>query len=383
MAKKLNIIKIIKEKGKGLSQKLKGFWKVIKPRLTRRNIIIGSVILVLILFWRIFLVKKNVWTVQTYTSQKGEIVETISSSGSVQADEIVNLAFQTPGQISWINVNEGDKVYKGQALSGLDAIIANSQYEIALNNLRAAQATVDRVHDQVKDHSNDESFTMKETRTLAEVANDNAYEAVKIAKKQLDNSFLISPFNGIAAFKYANFIVGANVLGATPMMTIVNPSSFYFDAEINEVDVVKIQNGQKVNVTLDAYPNSVLSGTVANIGMLNVTTSTGGNAYKIKIKISQMGGITIRLGMKGDAEFILETVKNVLLVPSSAVVEDSNNINYVWIIGDDNRAKKVTVTTGASSIDMTQVVSGIKEGDKVISLPPLGMNIGDKVVVSQ
>lgn len=383
MAKKIKIIKIIKEKSKDLTQKLIGFWKALKPRFTRRNIIIALVVLLLILFWRLFLVKKNVWTVQTYNSQKGEIVETISSSGSIKADKIVNLAFQTPGQIAWISINEGDQVYRGQAISGLDTVIANSQYEIALNNLRSAQATVDRVHDQVKDHSGDETFAIKETRTLAEVANDNAYEAVKIGKKQLDNSLLIAPFSGIAALKYDNFIVGANVLGATPMVTIVNPDSFFFDAEVNEVDVVKIKEVQKVNVTLDAYSTTVFTGTVKNIGLLNVTTSTGGNAYKVKIELLKKEGITVRLGMKGDAEFVLETVKDVLLVPSGAIVEGGNNINYVWVIGDDNKAHKVEIKTGASSIDMTQINSGIKEGEKIISVPPLGMKEGDKVIISQ
>lgn len=314
--------------------------------------------------------------------QRGEFIQKLSASGKVKAAQEATLAFQTSGQVSWVGVKTGDLVKKGQYLAKLDAVTLNSVYMQALAGLRSAEATVEKTHDDVKGHSADETFTQKQTRTIAEVAKDSAYEAVIITKKNLDNATLISPLTGLVTDVADNLIPGTNVVVGTPMATVASPETVYFESEVNESEVVKLKIGQDVIIKIDAFLDKEFKGQVANIAFGSIVTSTGGTAYKVKMSLPKDEVTLLRLGMKGDADFILGRIEGVLKVPASAVVED-NNKNYVWVIDGSNKARRKEVETGEISIDETEIKSGISEGEKVIVLPPDGLKNGDRLNVSK
>ena len=162
--------------------------------IIKKKLLIALVAILLIVFVVPRFFVKNAKK-ETTKVEKGTVEEQLILSGEVKAVEHVELYFSTSGKIIWVGVKEGKIVKKGQALAKLDTTQLNADYQRALSDLRSAEATVQKIHDDVKNHSSDETFTQKETRTTAEVAKDKAYEAVKKAEDNLKNATLIAPFS--------------------------------------------------------------------------------------------------------------------------------------------------------------------------------------------
>lgn len=334
--------------------------------------------IVLIIVWRIIATSNKVIKVQTASVTKGDLVQTVSTSGTVKADEYSALTFPSGGKVAAVYIKVGDSVKKGTWIASLDAIPLNAAYEDALNTYRATQAAVDLEHDNDKNYGSAETFSEKSTRTAAEVANDNAYNNVLAAQDNLENANLVAPFNGVIDTAIPSS-PGIQVLPGVANYTIVNPASVYFDAEVEETDLPNVTVGQNVNIKLDAYPDATFSGTVSVIGLVAFTSSTGGNAYHIRISLPDNTSEKFKVGMQGDVDIIYNTVPNVTKVSTSAVFSDGNK-SYLWVI-EGNYIKKVEVETGASSDTETEIKSGISGGETVVDNPPSNLVDGQKVSI--
>lgn len=313
------------------------------------------------------------------TVVKGDILETVSTTGTVKADQYATLGFQTVGRISWVNVKKGDIVKKGQAIAGLDTVVLNSIYQQAVNNYKSYQAAAENTLDGLKNHSTDETFSQKATRTAAEVARDNAYDSMVAAAQNLKFASIYAPFNGVVVEANPSF-PGANVTATNPATYIVvNPDTTYFESEISETDLPKIKVGQTVKLRLDAYPDEEITSKIESIGFVAFTSSTGGNAYSLRIGLPINLNSKFKVGMEGDADIILETISNVLKIPTSALVNEEEK-NYVWVYKDGKVVKR-EVVIGSSSEEETQIISGLEEGETIISEPSNKFKDGYKVKI--
>lgn len=358
-------------------------FKFLKSVIGRLNSKFGKKIwlvvgLVLLLVLRLLSANGKPAKVLTAKVTKGNIVESVSTSGKIKADQIATLTFLTPGKITWLNVKTGDKVYQYQALASLDTIALNSVYQQALNNYRNAQASVDNTLDQVQGHSGNETYSQRAVRTAAEVARDNAYDALKAANDALNNAVLYSPFNGIVA-DTNQVVAGTNSIPGSSSITIVNPDSVYFEAEVEETDLPNVKIGQKADAKLDAFPDENYEGVVTNIGFIAFTSSTGGNAYKVKITLPKNLDMKFKVGMQGDADIVFGHVDNTLKVSSQTIIENGGK-SYVWEVLN-NKLKKVEVITGANSSNDTEIKSGVNEGDVLVESPLSNFKEGQKVSI--
>ena len=333
------------------------------------------VVIIALIGWRVIASSNKSVKVETAKVSKGDLILSVSTSGDVNADQYSQLTFPSGGKIASVLVKAGDKVNKGQTIAALDLIPLNAAYQQALNNRRSTQAAVDSVHDQVKDSASTETFAQKATRTAAEVANDNAWDTVRAAQDNLNNAIIYAPFAGIMDTVNPSS-PGINVLPGAANYTIVNPDTVYFDAEVTETDLPNIAVGQVVKIKLDAYQDQDFEGKVESIGMVAFTSSTGGNAYHVRVSFPGNEGQKIKVGMGGDAEIVYNTVFDTLKVPAFAVVSEPTN--YVWVV-EKGRAKKVNVEIGRSSVDETEIKSGLIEGQTVISQPPATLKENQKV----
>lgn len=294
------------------------------------------------------------------TIQKGEVKEILTLSGEIASDQDATLQFQQAGKIGWVTVKEGQYINKGMGLMGLDTVVLNSAYETALNNWRSTQATVDKIHDDVKDHSGDETFAQKQTRTAAEVANDNAYEAVKIAKKNLDESMLISPVSGYVTM-LANPVAGVNVIPGTPQVEIINPASIYLSVTADQTDVVNLKVNDNAQIILDAYPDATVSGQITSIGISPKVGETG-TVYEVKLTLTGTSNQSnYKIGMTGDADFVVNDKKNVLYVDPQFIKEDAKG-KYL-LVGANKQ--KVYITTGIEGTNQVEVSGAIQESQSV------------------
>lgn len=302
--------------------------------------------------------KKNAQIVTT-TVQKGPVKEELILSGSVKADKHVTLYFPAGGKLIGVYVKEGDWVKKGQALVSVDKTVLNVTYQQALNTYRSYQAAAENAVDSVKGHSGDETFAQKATRTAAEVARDNAFDAVTAAEYNLRNATLFAPFAGlITALPFPS--PGVNVSFTDPQVEILDPESIYFEVEADQSEVINIKVKQTVQVVLDSYRDKSFSGIVTFVGF-TPKPNQAGTIYKIKVELSGDGltDILPRIGMSGDAAFILSQKEDALFVPSEFINSDKDG-KFVNLGKINN---KVRVTVGIEGEDQVEITSGVKEGD--------------------
>ncbi len=342
----------------------------------RRKIIFFIIITVVLLIW-INSVRKVDWELEVVEVKNTTISETVTASGEVKAEKFTELTFLSSENVKEIIVADGAEVKKGDLVATLDSTSLYQSYLQAEADLRDKQAALERVYDQVKGHEKDESYSQKETRTSAEVAKDKVYRAFVIAQKNLGNTNLKAPYDGFVYYGEGASI-GTYSSPTSSKFTIVDPKTTFFEAEVNEIDIIKITPNTKVKIELDAYPNEEFEQQIKSISFVSTITSTGGTAYKVKTSLPDNVDNKFRLGMNGDASFIVSSKQNVIVVPLTAIVEEDEK-SYVWVVNSNNKAKKVEVATGASSIDDIEITSGLKSSDLVIVRPPSKIKEGDRV----
>ena len=316
-----------------------------------------SVLLIIAIIITFLISKKNNFSLKTATIQKGNISEELILSGDISASNYAKLAYETSGKVSYIGVKEGETVKKGKLLSKLDTTVLNSSYQIALSNLRIYDATAQNILDQVKNHSSDETYSQKDSRTTAEANKDKAYEAVISAKRNLDGASIYAPFNGIVTFVAHPFSGVFVSFGATEI-EIIDPTTMYFSVLADQTEVTKLINGQKVQIVLDSFEDESYQGIVSNVSFVPKLGESG-SVYSVKVLFSGVNLLDskFKIAMTGDAKFVTSEKENAFYVPSNFVKQDKNG-NFVKL----NQKDKLYIKIGIESSDFTEIVGDIEEG---------------------
>ncbi len=351
---------------------------IILKNLNKKKLLLYSIVVLFVLIgYRIYKNNSSIYA-ETTAVQRKDLIESITASGEISAEERVDLNFLTAGEMSSITVKEGDVVQKGQIIARLNSTNLYQAYLQAEANLRKADASLALVYNQIQGHADDETFEQRDIRTTTETARDVAYRAFVQASENLSYAVLRAPFSGLIAFITEGMAPGFYVTPATAKIIIVNPETAVFMADVNEVNISAVYLGQKVNIVLDAYPDDEIKGVVTHIGVTAVTTSTGGTAYPVEVNLPGSIGLKHKIGMNGDAEFVLDNKENVITVPLTALVEEDDK-EYVWI-SIDGIARKVEIMTGLSSVTDVEITEGLEEGQIIVTRPPVGIQDGKKII---
>ena len=261
----------------------------------------------------------------------GDLQVTVSGSGTIAASNDRNLAFNIAGKIYEIYVKEGDMVSKGDALAKLDTTaleLALARAEADLVQVQAAQAQAKAAKEQAnydlyqfKDvlHASSDRIKVAESQLeagekaleAAELQVKVAEQAVTEARKQLDDTYLTAPFSGEVANVYAD---EGDIIGTgTTIIRLIDPTSLQLIARVNELDVVNVKTGQKVMISVDAMPGTVLGGLVTFIspvarepGAILFESDDEEKDYEVKIDFDIPENSPIRVGMNATAEIIIE-----------------------------------------------------------------------------
>jgi RND family efflux transporter MFP subunit len=336
---------------------------------------------------------KNKVSYQTSTVTKGTIVSSISASGNVLTTNTLSISTQASGVVKKVYVKDGDKVVAGQKLADItldsdgtlaaaksyaSLISAQNNVTSANNSYRSSQASLAVVYDQVKGHDSDETLVQKEQRTKAEVSNDNAYDGLKQAQANLSSaqisyrltsSTITAPFSGIVG---SVGLVEGMVLTSSSSTTSVNSSRVavikgdslpVINVSLSEVDVPKVKVGQRVTVILDSISDKTFTGTVATVDRVG-SVSSNVTSYSANIKLDSDSD-QILPNMAATANIILETKADVLIIPSTALTTQ-NGSTYAKTL-ENGKEVNVQIEVGISSETDTEIVSGLTEGQTVIT----------------
>ncbi|KKU16187.1 MAG: Efflux transporter, RND family, MFP subunit [Candidatus Giovannonibacteria bacterium GW2011_GWB1_45_9b] len=209
---------------------------------------------------------------------------------------------------------------------------------------------------------------LNDKETLANTGFDITDQKIKVtqaenslldARQKLADYFIRAPFDGVIAV--VNVEKGYSVSASTVVTTIITKQRTAKIA-FNEVDVAKVKIGQKVTLTFDAIEGLSISGEVAEIDSIG-TVSQGVVNYNVKIVFDTQDD-RVKPGMSVSAAVITDVKQDVLLVPNSAVKSDGNGQYVEFLI--NNAPQSQSVEAGLSNDTMTEIKSGIKEGDKIV-----------------
>lgn len=181
------------------------------------------------------------------------------------------------------------------------------------------------------------------------------------AKDKLADYYVRAPFAGIIA--KVNQAKGDTASSGTAIATIISPKQIA-QITLNESDVAKIKTGQKATLTFDAIDELTLTGTVAQVDELG-TASQGVVSYTVEIALDTQDS-RIKPGMSVNAAIITAFKADTLTVPNTAV-KNQNGGAYVQTLGKDGKPERKTVTTGLASDTDTEILSGLAEGDEVVT----------------
>jgi RND family efflux transporter MFP subunit len=385
----------------------------------------------------VFIVNKAFKAVEIKTvrveRQNLTVTVTATSTGTIKADEEVRLTAQRIGRISKLYIKEGSLVKAGDLVAEIDpdetmynlqmAQAALQRIQARLDELKAAynplkievETTIDKakanlqetekrlkrfmdlrekgyisqmeVDSMQRDHdvtkATYESALSGREQLIARAEEIKAQEAaVREAKNYLllarlnyDYSFVSSPLSGVVTSVPVK--IGDTAARGTLMASVVSTDSLYIEAFIDEADIAKVSKGQRVYVSMDAYPDRIFEGEVYMISPIVLGGKQEARTFEVRVKFKEKG-ITIKPGMSADVEIMVDSVKDKLVVPSQAIIERSGG-KFVFV-KRGSIARVIPVKTGLYNWNLTEIVSGLKEGDIVATNPDTpGLEDGARV----
>lgn len=338
-----------------------------------KKLFTGKVLLITVLLAVIFVFLGSKWIKSKKANQleslpvkKGNLSQIVSAAGEIKAEEQVDLKFQTSGLMTWVGVKEGDYVKKWQAIAQLDRRELQKNLEKYLRDYSEQRNDFEEMYRVTyKGAKPEEALTDTAKRILEKNQWDleKAVLDVELKDIALKLATLVTPIEGLVTHIDMP-VAGVNITPATAVFTVTNPSKLIFMANIDEVDIGQVKTDQKTKITLDAFPDEILEVTVVQVEFTPTTTSGGGTAYAVKFNLPVNLNEKYRLGMNGDAEIVIESKEQVLLVPNQTIKETEEQ-KFVWLLENKTPIKK-EIKTGLSNETETEVLEGLKEGDQVI-----------------
>jgi cobalt-zinc-cadmium efflux system membrane fusion protein len=288
---------------------------------------------------------------------------------------IVSHAF--PGRVAEIQVTLGDWVEKGQALAVLeshDVGEAKAEFARALAALDLAKANFDR-EEQLLEEGIGTRKSYLGAEAEYKVAQSNMEAADKKLHvlgfteeqaKEIAETHEITPtitLHAPLAGKVVDIgaVRGAMVDQSMEILTIIDPTRLWVDAEIYEKDLTKVRNGQKVEIAVPAYPEERFEGTVNYIGDL-VDEETRTITVRAEVANDQQ---RLKPGMFAEVHVLLNDDRRTLVVPSAAILEEGHH-KLVFVREKDHFVRR-EVETGVLEGDYQQILAGLEPGDEVVT----------------
>lgn len=346
--------------------------------------------------------------------RRGSIEATVDALGRVEPQRQLALSTRASGAARAIPVREGESVSEGALLLELDATDYRTAIEQAERNLRvrekqledalsapsaadislararlrratAARLNAQKDYDEIKDEpeaeSSDEALDLEVAKLEYEIAKAefdrvmggaselqieqleaevaDARLALHQAHQRLGYAQIVAPFSGVVMRVQAQ--VDANVQAYTPVVWIADLSALEIVAEIDELDVPAVAEGQEVLVRFDAFPGDSVAGELVRLSP-GPTDTRGVTTYEGRIRF--VTSLSVRPGMGATLTITTGQVEGALLVPRGAVRQIGRS-SVVRVL-EGRRVREIVVVTGLSDGVEIEILSGLEEGDTVL-----------------
>jgi HlyD family secretion protein len=354
------------------------------------------------------------------TVERGTMTQSVVATGKIEPITKVEIKSKANGIIEKLFVDVDHLVTAGQVLAELDKENLTARLREARANLQAAEAAragalAQLKKNEIEAESPDVAFarrsfdraeqlwkqqlvsqsTLDEARTAVEQAENRqraaagqlmvaqariteatanvaqALAAVERAEEELANATIRAPIRATVLTRDVEIgspvssilNMGAN---ATLVLTLGDIEKVFVRGRVDEADIGRVRLGQRARITTETFRERVFEGQVTQISPIgverdNVTT------FEVEVSIDNPGK-ELKANMTANAEIIREEFAGVLLVPEAAVVYDAQRNAFVDIVDEAERTgrRRVPVKPGVANGTRVQILSGVKEGDKVV-----------------
>ncbi len=295
---------------------------------------------------------------------RGPAVDAIYATGLVEPSLEIRIAPRTAGRIVELLADEGDSVRAGQLLARLEDNDLRASVAELESRVEYAQSQFQR-NTELRRSSLISQDALDRTRTDLAAAR----ATLKRAREQVAYMRLVAPAAGRIIRRDGE--IGEYVPVNQVMFYMAGPAPLRITADVDEEDVPRVQRGQRVLIRADAWPDRVFDGRVAEITPRGDPVA---RAYRVRIALA--GDPPLQIGMSAETNIVIEQRENALLVPTGAVAGDA-----VWTV-ERGRAVRRAVKVGVRGPERVEIRAGLADGDRVIGVPPEGLEDGQRVAVT-
>ncbi|MFQ5593474.1 MAG: efflux RND transporter periplasmic adaptor subunit [Anaerolineae bacterium] len=223
--------------------------------------------------------------------------------------------------------------------------------------LAAAKSQVAQAESQLEKLTNGPTA---EDLAISEAQVEQARLSLQQAERRLEDAKLIAPFAGTVVT--VNYREGEYVSASMPAVAVTDLSILEIEVPLAEMDVARVTSGQEVEIVLDALPGVTLQGHVSYVAPV-ASISQGVVNYPVTVEIEEPDP-AVRPGMTAGVSIVVERREDVLTVPNRAV-RSAGRQRVVEVLYQE-QVIQAPVTLGMSNDTLTEVISGLKEGDQVV-----------------
>lgn len=339
------------------------------------------------------------------TAKEGSVASSVLLSGTVTAKNEQYVYFDaSKGDLDEILVSVGEKVEEGQALVKYSSADAQAAYDAADRAVAKADRHIDELNKarenasavpaspQVPTEAGLPEQAQAATSSVSSIdsqisdAKDNRADAVaqlNKAQAQLDAATVLSTLEGTVVEVNRN--VSKSPTGNSQVVVhVVSNENLQVKGELSEYNLANLSVGQEVTFTSKVYQDKSWTGKISYISDYPKNNGEAANAAlggNTGSKYPYTVDVTSDIGELKQGFSVSVEVKNkskAILVPLASVVTE-NDKNYVWLVDDQKKAKKVEVTLGNADADNQEITSGLTDGAKVISNPTSSLEEGKEV----
>lgn len=333
--------------------------------------------------------------IQAYTLvdvTRGDIIEKAVAVGQVEPRLKFDIKSKISGIVRKCPVEVGDTVKAGDPIFEIspdptpgELLEAERQVESSQSAYNRARTDWERSRELMKKglESQDRLDSKHETYDLARIELKTAKDRLQLIQEgkvsgrgEKMETIVRSPAAGILLERLVNpgdsVVPLTSYQEGTKLATIADMSDLIFKGTVDEIDVGKLKPGLPVRLKIGALPDKIITGRLSRIAPQAIEKDNA-KLFQVEIELDSHDGVLLRAGYSANADIVIKEKQDTLLIPERLVkFEDGGAKTYVEIPGNTPGAKpqKISVQTGLSDGLNIEVISGLKEGDKIVQRPP-------------
>jgi HlyD family secretion protein len=316
-------------------------------------------------------------TVTAVAISRGRVEQTVTNSraGTVKARRRAQISPEVGGRVVEVPFREGDAFPYGAVLLRLDPSVPEARISLSRRELQAAEAQrqqaclnaerASRERNRLKKLTA-EGIVSADALDQAETSAETAGAGVELSSRQQGMTVIRAPFDGIVAdlsVEVGEYTTPSPPgMPIPPVLDILDPRSIYVSAPMDEVDSARIHPGQTARVTVDSYPGRDFPANVRRVAPYVLDREEQNRTVEIEVDLEDSGELRLLPGTSADVEVLLQAKEGVLRIPTAALLEGERAL---VVAGGVLVERKLGI--GLKNWDWTEVISGLAEGDQVVT----------------